>query len=1070
LEQINDLIKRQDELHKLANEQQVRDRAKSRRQELANAQTALAPQAAELAKKRADLLKQAGVAPADEKKMRVAATQVSQERLSAAVELQSQLAAELAKIAEATEALAKKLTGSAPDPKPHQQLAKTSKALADRATALAQQQRHLATEVGKTAEQRSAQQNSIAEAEPKLQQQIAQLSTQHGKLADEAGSWMQQVRKHAPLWSGLPDALKTSGPIAAVNQAGRHLKRNQLDQAAAAQQSAVSTFGETNKAMGETAHRARQENQRLKVQLSKWDTAEAKRLAAVKAHQAEVARRKQAEESWRAAEAKRKAALAKWQAEEQGKRKAALAKWQADQEAKRKAAATQIDKAPATAPATQATSNPATTQRVARATTQKAPPSAQPPKALVTPAQPPKALATPLEQPKFPALTRPPEKPAPKPQPKQPLWDDMQLKAADALAAQAAELAKRFQQSHAQTVALAKQTKQLGDRKASLKSQINKQDASLLKRQRGLHKTAGQVLTQATKASPGLKQLTEANSPIPAMQGAANAIKAHDLSSAPKSQITAAERLEALAKALQSASDKENAAAADAAKTVAEVNRQAAAQRDVGKQARQLQQQQAQLHKQTSQLAKRLAPLGPNLADKIVSDLQRQQEQLAKEVSELSSELAKPQQADGVELPAQPEPFAQKAAMQAREAGKALGAMAAERMSRKPEQPASSDPASKKVRKLQAMAADQLDRLVERLQEPVEEDPARWEQQATEEFLRVQQAERAIGLAERQRRLSHQLERTLAGKPMQAVAIEQTELRKEVVDFSQAAEFLTEQVEVMEPKVPTMKPKILANAQKATELLAKTAPSAMDTAAKALSQDNASQALKPMSEGRKAVAQAHKLLETLQAQFAKAASDAPHGDPSDEDRSKRLTESLIDQYEAYRRMLEVQEAAADSALDPTAAAAQAMRERLAAQAAHAAANANAARMQSTAREFLEAAWEAAGETNIDPEKAVILPGAPMGGGNWRIVIPDTTILDLEIIGLTRSDWARLPGTLREEVIQAAEERAPAEYREVIKRYFKAISQRAGSGWTRPLLDDTSSSAPVTQPAGKAAKR
>ncbi|MHC4789511.1 MAG: coiled-coil domain-containing protein, partial [Planctomycetota bacterium] len=752
-----------------------------------------------------------------------------------------------------------------------------------------------------------------------------------------------------------------------------------------------------------------------------------------------------------------------WQAAE-ANRKAALAKWQADQQAKRKASAAQAaKKAPTTAPAPttqvagrQPTTKPATSQKVAKA-----------------PPQPPKALATPRAEPKFAPLAKPAEKPAPKPQPKRKLWDEEQLKSADAFAVETAAVSKRLQELHGQTGAAAKQAKQWQDRQSALDKQINQQDGALAKRQQGLRKPASELVSKAGKLGAAFKKLVEANNPVPSMQAAAQAIAKHELSTAPKAQMTSAERLEALAKALQGEAAKATASAEAAAKAAAEARREAAAQQELAKQAGQFQKQQAQLRKQAKALAKRLAPLGANLQEKIVSDLARQQAELAKEATELSDELARPQQAEGVEMPAQPDPVAQAAAMEARKTGEALKAMSA--AGQTPAKPGQDTPVpAEEVLGLQAKVARQLDRLVERLQEPVAEDPARWEAQAMEDYVRIQHAERAAELAARQRRLSRQLARTVAGKPMQAVAIEQAALGRKVRDFAQAAEFLAEQVEIMEPKMEAMKPKMLANAQKATELLAKTAPTAMDTAANELREDHASQAVKPMGEARKAVADAHRLLGTLQGQMAKAASEAPAGDPSDEERSRRLTESLQDQYEALRRMLEAQEASANASTDPMEAAAQAaaraMRDRLAARAARAAANANAARMQASAREFLEAAWEAAGEKNIDPENAVIVPGMPMGGGNWRFVIPDSKILDLELIGLTRSDWARLPWALREEVIQATEEKAPAEYREVIKRYFKAISQRAGTGWDKPLLVDTPKTDEPTKQESKAGKK
>jgi len=1059
LEQLSDLGKRQEALSKLVNEQQTRDKVKSSREELAKAQTTLMAQIAKLVKDRAALLAQAGVEPADVQKLALAAARVLDERMNEAAELQSQSAAELAGIAKGAGAQAKKLTKGAPDPKGHQKLAGTSKDLAAQAAKLAQAQRQLAGETAKTAEQRGTQQKSLAEDDAKLRPQMTGLNKQQETLAADTASLIDRIRKHGSLSKELAGTLKTPAMTAGLKQAAGQLGQKRPDQAVSAQLSALKALEALGKAIGQSAGQVREEAKRFKAETDKWAAAEAKRVAAIKQYEAETARRAKAVKAWQVAEAKRKADLAKWQAQQEAKRKAAAA-----QAAK---------KAPTTAPAptTQLagkgpTTKPATSQKVAKVPPEKPPP----------PPEPPKALATPVPEPKFAPLAKPADKPAPKPQPKRPLWDQEQLKSADAFAVETAAVAKRLKALHGQTDVVAKQAKQLQDGQSALANQITQQDGGLANRQQALRKPANELVSKASKLGPELKKLVQASNPVPSMQAAARAITRHELSAAPKAQATSAERLEVLAKALQAESAKATAEAEAAAKAAAEAQRQAAAQQELAKQAGEFQKQQAQLHRRAKALGKRLAPLGAKLEDKIVSDLARQQTELAKEATELSDELAKPQQAEGVEMPAKPDPVAQAAAMEARKTAEALKAMSTPGQA--PEKAGQETPGpapSQEALGLQDQVARQLDRLVERLQEPVAEDPARWEAQAMEEYLRIQHAERAAELAARQRRLSRQLERTAAGKPMQAVAIEQAELGEKVQDFAQAAEFLAEQVEIMEPKMEAMKPKMLANAQKATELLAQTAPAAMDTAAKALHEDHASQALKPMGEARKAVADAHRLLGTLQGQMAKAASEAPAGSPSDEERSRRLTESLQDQYEALRRMLEAQEAAAgDASTDPAEAAAQAaaqaMRDKLAARAARAAANANAARMQASAREFLEAAWEAAGEKNIDPENAMIVPGVPMGGGNWRIVIPDSKILDLDLIGLTRSDWARLPGALRDQMIQAAEEKAPAEYREVIKRYFKSISQRAGAGWDKPLLVDTPKSDKPTKPESKTGKK
>jgi hypothetical protein len=44
------------------------------------------------------------------------------------------------------------------------------------------------------------------------------------------------------------------------------------------------------------------------------------------------------------------------------------------------------------------------------------------------------------------------------------------------------------------------------------------------------------------------------------------------------------------------------------------------------------------------------------------------------------------------------------------------------------------------------------------------------------------------------------------------------------------------------------------------------------------------------------------------------------------------------------------------------------------------------------------------------------------------------------MGLTPRDWARLPGKLRNEILQAAREDVPESYRPYVKRYFRAMAK------------------------------
>ncbi|MGB2823451.1 MAG: hypothetical protein WBF17_20895, partial [Phycisphaerae bacterium] len=59
----------------------------------------------------------------------------------------------------------------------------------------------------------------------------------------------------------------------------------------------------------------------------------------------------------------------------------------------------------------------------------------------------------------------------------------------------------------------------------------------------------------------------------------------------------------------------------------------------------------------------------------------------------------------------------------------------------------------------------------------------------------------------------------------------------------------------------------------------------------------------------------------------------------------------------------------------------------------------------------------------------------------NVQLADLTAAKLEKLGISLSDWARLPGRLRDQVLQAADTRSPEEYRGLIRRYFREIARR-----------------------------
>jgi hypothetical protein len=72
-------------------------------------------------------------------------------------------------------------------------------------------------------------------------------------------------------------------------------------------------------------------------------------------------------------------------------------------------------------------------------------------------------------------------------------------------------------------------------------------------------------------------------------------------------------------------------------------------------------------------------------------------------------------------------------------------------------------------------------------------------------------------------------------------------------------------------------------------------------------------------------------------------------------------------------------------------------------------------------------------------------GLPESGRRGPIapIPPDLLLPEAEQMEVTLDNWARLPGQLRDEILQTAGDDSPREYRALIKQYFQAIA-RSGS--------------------------
>jgi len=71
-------------------------------------------------------------------------------------------------------------------------------------------------------------------------------------------------------------------------------------------------------------------------------------------------------------------------------------------------------------------------------------------------------------------------------------------------------------------------------------------------------------------------------------------------------------------------------------------------------------------------------------------------------------------------------------------------------------------------------------------------------------------------------------------------------------------------------------------------------------------------------------------------------------------------------------------------------------------------------------------------------------------GRFGQMLSDLSWVRLGSLGVAPEEWARLPGHLRDQVLQAAGDARPQEYRQLIKLYFQEVSRRAAADRVQEL--------------------
>ena len=262
-------------------------------------------------------------------------------------------------------------------------------------------------------------------------------------------------------------------------------------------------------------------------------------------------------------------------------------------------------------------------------------------------------------------------------------------------------------------------------------------------------------------------------------------------------------------------------------------------------------------------------------------------------------------------------------------------------------------------------------------------------------------AQQASTLAERQQELAKEMQALAANQPKQAIQAEQQAIQAQTADLQQEVAALGERAQAMAPQAS-------GQAQQAKQALGQ-AQQAESQASQALAGQSPQGATGSQQWAANELGNAAAALAQLGQELAQAASQSPAA-PSP------MGAPMAEAYSATSQAAQSQSAAA------AAEASQAM----------AAAASKAMGM---------AQGKGIGKGLHPGQKPSQSAESKKGIGAVGI---NSTAAKLESLGIKLSDWARLPGELRNQILQAAEEASPDEYRTLIKRYFQQVAKRGGA--------------------------
>ena len=298
-----------------------------------------------------------------------------------------------------------------------------------------------------------------------------------------------------------------------------------------------------------------------------------------------------------------------------------------------------------------------------------------------------------------------------------------------------------------------------------------------------------------------------------------------------------------------------------------------------------------------------------------------------------------------------------------------------------------------------------------------EPDQVAAEKGPSAERKRRELAGRAEELAKRQQRVAREIEHLRKGEIEKLLASRQQRIAEQTEQVRKDTELIGEHLEDVFPD------RQAAQQVERAKASLRQAKQAQQAAERELKANRPGQSVPQQRRSSQALARAYQALAQVGQRYNRQARQQQR--PTNE-AEKQAADQLADAHEA--------------ALEAAKSADQAQALRDADRAAELLAQL-ASRAAQRARQMGIAIVAARGQQT----QAMIegMSGDPKTGIGLTGVGPGV-LADLADLGITGEQWARLPGQLRDQVLQAARQEGPAEYRSLIRRYFKTIAKKAAA--------------------------